>query len=201
MKSGKRLSEELHRLAELCKDQPMTVKHFVEEIGLKAYAFLTLIFCIPFVFPLSIPGSSIIFGLFILLNGFRSLRGKLIWMPKIVQRQKLGPKFAASLLKVEKILKKLEKLIRPRGYFMTRAPSMQILNGVLLSLCGFFLALPTLPGTQCPPAISAVFLSIGILEEDGLFIGLGYFVFLLNVFFFIFLFDYSIKELSLLFSR
>ncbi len=191
-----KLSTELHRLSQICRDRPLTVSQFVVEIGPRAYAFLTFVFSVPFVFPFTMPGSSLIFGSFIFFNGCRMIAGKSVWLPRFLGKRKIGGvKTAAGLLKIERLLKKFEKCIRPRGHFLHRHPQLRVLNALLITICGFILALPSLPGTQMLPALTSVLLSLGILEEDGLFVALGYVAFTLNLVLYAFLLTFGIEEI------
>ena len=50
-----------------------------------------------------------------------------------------------------------------------------MINGLVIFFCGFVLSLPLpIPFTNTIPAIAILLLSMGMMEEDGLFILLGY---------------------------
>ena len=64
-----------------------------------------------------------------------------------------------------------ERFIRPRWLFMTLTP-MPTLIGVVIVCLACVLVLP-LPLINVPPAIALIFLSLGILERDGVMILIG----------------------------
>jgi hypothetical protein len=61
---------------------------------------------------------------------------------------------------------------------------MNIFNGLLIFVMGIFLALPIpIPLSNIVAAWSIFFVGIGILEEDGLFVLLGYGISILSLVF------------------
>jgi hypothetical protein len=61
---------------------------------------------------------------------------------------------------------------------------VETVSAVMVVILGFLLALPLPPGTNFPPAISIILLSIGSLERDAVFVGAGIVAFGVNVLFF-----------------
>jgi hypothetical protein len=199
---SKRLSEEFHQLAEFCRHKDLTLKELVAHVGMRAHALITLVLSLPFLLFLPLPGLSVIFGVFILINGVQIATGKKLWFPGMFLKRKMsGATLAKHFLTASRLVKKLEKVVKPRGKFLARHPHLQILHGILLAICGFFLALPLPPGTNFPPALASALISIGVLEEDGVFIVLGYISFLLTIAFFTLLPYYGFEELSRMFRK
>jgi len=63
---------------------------------------------------------------------------------------------------------------------------MQVVNGLLIFLLGSFLALPLpIPLTNLAVGWSIFLVTLGLLEDDGVFVLVGYLVFLLTLMFFI----------------
>ena len=161
----------------------MTLEVLFKAMGPQGQAVITLVLSLPFVFFIPLPGLSIVFGAVILLNGYRIARKKTLWLPQKYLHKKIsGNHLAKSLRKTDRFLFWLEKYIRPRG---GSHPILEVANGWTLALCGFFLLLPLPPGTNFLPGLAATLLSIGILEEDLLFVLLGYIAFGANLLFFI----------------
>lgn len=195
------LSQEFHYLAHFCKGKDLTLKELATHIGPRAQALLTLVLSIPFVLFIPLPGLSIVFGIFIMVNGVRIASNKALWFPRFLLKKRIH---SAALVKTfhfaEKIAKRAEKIIRPRGKFLIKHPHLQILHGVMLAVCGFFLSLPMPLGTGFPPGLTTLFLSLGILEEDGLFVVLSYITFAATLAFFALLGFYSGEEIKHLFK-
>jgi hypothetical protein len=197
-----RMSDELRALAHLCRGDHLTLKQVIDHIDTRAQSLITLFLSLPFVFFLSVPGLSIIFGVFILFNGYRIAANKHVWVPKFLLKRKIsGSLLAKCFVTAERFFKFAEKFVRPRGHFLILHPGLVRLNGGILAACGFFLALPLPPGTNFFPALTCVFLSIGILEKDGLFVVLGYIFFGLTLAFFTLLPIFGIEELKAMFHR
>src|SRR5579872_1269388 len=198
-----RLSQRLNRIATVCGEkESVTLKEFVHLIGPRAPALITLILALPFLLPIPLPGLSIPFGCFILLNGFRIVFKKELWFPLFVLKRRMtGRRLEKILHKGAHYSKWFEKFIRPRGKFLYQHPALCILNGSILALCGLFLALPLPPGTNFPPALTTVLMSLGILEEDGLCIILGYLTFLINLAIFTFIFVLGVEGIEAFFTR
>ncbi len=197
-----RLSTEFQRLADVCKGKDLTLKELVALLDVRAEAFIILILALPFVCFIFLPGLSIIFGSFIFLNGIRIATRRPLWFPHFLLKRKMsGSTLAKGFVVAEKLVKRVEKFIKPRGHFLIQHPQLQVFHGCILAICGFLCAIPLPPGTNFLPGLTAVLISIGILEEDGLFIVFGYVTFILTLAFFTILPFYGFKELFVVFKK
>ncbi|MBI2743376.1 MAG: exopolysaccharide biosynthesis protein [Chlamydiales bacterium] len=197
-----RLSVEFHHLAHTCQEKDLTLKELVGLLHTRTQALITLVLSLPFVLFVPIPGLSILFGIFICFNGIRIAKGTSLWFPRFLLKRKMsGATLAKGFRTAARVMKRAEKLIKPRGKFLVRHPHLQILHGVMLAVCGFFLALPLPPGTNFLPGLTTALVSIGIMEEDGLFIVLSYIFFVLTLAFFTILPFYGIQELFSTFKK
>ena len=71
--------------------------------------------------------------------------------------------------------RQLERYVRPRLAFLHTAPGMRQLIGVGIIIAGLALMLPLpIPFSNSIPAWAIVFLAIGMMEKDGLFVLLGH---------------------------
>ena len=98
----------------------------------------------------------------------------MLLLPKFIAEKT----FSAAVLipvfkKASSILKKLEWLIKPRLPKLVQFGVFQRVIGLLIFICGFVMFLPLPPGTNFPPAIVCVLLSVGLLEKDLAMILLG----------------------------
>ncbi len=166
----------------------MNAKELVQFIGPRSRALISLILSVPFLFFIPLPGLSTLLGFLIAICSYSIAFKKGIWFPKCMLKKKISGKLLCQAFQKGKIiLVKIEKAFRPRGLFLTKHPLIERFNGFLILFCALILMLPLPPGTNFPPGLSIFLLSIGILEEDGLFVILGYVAFLGNLAFFIFL--------------
>lgn len=137
-------------------------------------AFLTLVFMIP----VSIPGVSTVFGAAILLIGICRLLGRSLWLPKrVAQRVLPADKLRAALSRGSVWLGRLERVSRPhRLNWLTSTGPMEWLNNCALIAGALLLMAPfgLIPFSNTLPGLALLFLSIGLLQRDGLFILLGH---------------------------
>lgn len=180
-----KLSSELSRLRALCGEENKTLGFLVESMTIKSHALLPLILSLPFLFPIPLPGVSIAFGWVIMMIGIAMSLGRNPWLPKRILTVELSNKLLNKIFDLGfRTSRRLEKVSRPRGNFLSSHPWVRPLNASIIAVCGLLMALPLPPGTNFPPAVATVLLSIGVLEEDSIFILLGYVAFALNLAFF-----------------
>lgn len=178
-----RLSEEFIRLGKECKGRSMSLKELMACAGPRSDAVITALCSFPFLFFIPLPGLSILFGLIVASAGVAIAMNRPIWLPKWMLNKKISASLTSKIfLKSAWVLAKIEKLARPRVEFFHRHPYFQRINGCLIALCGLILMLPLPPGTNFPPGLTSILISVGILEEDGVFIILGYVAFVATLF-------------------
>jgi hypothetical protein len=180
-----RLSEELESLLQIAPGQPMRLRTIVEHLHFRGLPTLIVLLCVPFLFPLPLPGLSIPFGAAIALCGLRLGLGQNLWMPRFILDREISHDvlqkivgFAASFYR------KVEKLVRPRMHFLQRWPGMINLMGFMILIGGIMLSLPfppIFPLTNTIPGLAIIFMALGIMERDGVCTLIGYFFALLGL--------------------
>lgn len=184
-----KLSVELARLRDQAAERAVTLREVIYTLQGRAYLLLVLLLALPFITPIPLPGLSTPFGLAILLIAARLSLGQKPWLSMKLQRKELPAGFLRKLFAVaERVLRFLEKFLRPRLTFVTDTPLLAQLHAVLMLVAALALLLPLpIPFTNSFPAWTILLLAAGLLERDGLFILGGYLVFIAGVFYFIFL--------------
>lgn len=182
---AKSLRHELDELLAQFTEGHLTLALVRENLGVRGHALLTLVLAFPFVLPLPLPGLSTPFGVVIAVAGFAVAMGRLPWLPKRWLEIKIeGEKLRFVQKKIEPWLERLEKFVRPRMTYLTVGSTQVRLHGALIFLAAVVLALPAPPGGNVMPALSIIFSSLALAEEDGLFtvlagvflaLGVGYF--------------------------
>lgn len=159
----------------------------------KGYAAILVIFTLPFCFPIQIPGFSTPFGVALALLGLRIGLGLQPWWPQFILKRKLSSKKIKKIVEnTIAVVSKLQKVTHPRLFFFTENPVCHRINGFLVSILSIFLALPLpLPFTNLVAALPIFFIGIGLLEDDGLFIIIGYILSLICFAYFIGLYFFS----------
>jgi hypothetical protein len=132
--------------------------------------------------PIPLPGLSMIFGLIIAAAGLRMAQGSGPWVPERWKNRSLpGRRLEKIFAAGAAFLRRCERVLKPRGRWLTAHPWTQRVNGGAIAFCGLLLAAPAPPGTNFPPAFAILLLSVGTLEEDLLFLAAGYAALALNV--------------------
>lgn len=158
------------------------MRELIEALGVRGHAFLALICSIPFVLLVPVPGLSVPFGVVQAISGIGVTVGFDIWLPQWMMRRSLPGNLLARVFRQSaRLLKKTEKVLQPRLFPISESPIVRAFAGILIAITGLILALPLPPGTNFPPAIVGVLLSLGILERDGVVLIVGFAAFLLNI--------------------
>lgn len=177
-----RLSAELLGLSARCGQETVTLRLLLPGLTPRDHGLCTLFISLCFLHPFPMVGISTILGAVIMIAGGRMAWGLGPWIPKRFLDRPLPGRLLAKVLSLAaQAMSKLERLTRPRGLIFARHAWVWRLNGMAVAACGLLIALPLPPPTNFPPALALLLLSIGILEEDSLFLGLGYLAFVLNV--------------------
>lgn len=173
-----RLSEELESLLQIAPGRPMSLRTIVEHLHFRGLPALIVLLCVPFLFPVAIPGLSIPFGIAIALCGLRLGLGHNFWMPQFILRREISYDLLRKLVgSAAKFYRKVEKLVRPRMHFLQRWPGMINLMGFMIMFAGIMLSLPIpppFPLTNTIPGLAVIFMSLGIMERDGVCTLVGY---------------------------
>jgi hypothetical protein len=181
-----RVSIILAWLARAIPPQGLTLQELLAKLGERGLWLACIVAVLPFLLPISLPGSSIPFGGLVVLNGVALLTHRSPWLPLTLMRRRLpaGP-LGRMLIKGARLFHKLERILRPRLFLLTHGATMARVNGGLLVLSGVLLAasLP-LPFSNTLPAYGILFLAAGSLERDGAFVLAGYAMTLLTLAYF-----------------
>jgi len=193
--------EALSRISNRNSDY-ITLEEFLEITRDRGRFILCMILATPFLMPVSIPGSSIPFGLMIIFIGISAIFKRTL-IPQKILKYKIPKNTAVNILKGSvTALKKFERIIKPRALFLTSYYSVNIINGVLLVFSAFLLMLPLpVPLTDSLPAYSIFLLCAGILESDGYFIIISYALIIITAIYFGLIFILGFEGISLILSH
>ena len=170
-------SKIISEVSEQIPEDGVNFREFLDLIGEQGGLISCLILVAPFLLPVSIPGSSLPFGLAIILINIAILTKSHPLIPKMVMEYKISQNAMVSLLNgMNRILRGLEKFVKPRLNIVTK-PYMDHVNNVFMIFCAFLLMLPLpVPLTDFLPAYSILFLTLGSVENDGYMVIAGYVV-------------------------
>lgn len=184
-------------LNEKGKESPLSIAEIIEILSGKGQLLTILILCLPFCQPLQIPGLSTPFGLAIAFIGLRIAFGKNVWLPKSILEKKITPKTLQKIIKnVLWLVRKIKPWIHPRMTWLFDKPFMEIINGLLIFVLAIFLAMPLpIPFSNLVVAWAIFLIALGLLEDDGVVVILGYFVSIIAFAFFFAMVFLNIKVL------
>jgi hypothetical protein len=150
----------------------------VEHLHVRGLPALIVLLCVPFLFPVSVPGLSMPFGLAIALCGLRLGLGHKLWMPDFLLRREVSTEVLTKLVGgAATFYRRVEKLVKPRMHFLQRWPGMLNLLGFMIMIGGILLSLPIpppFPLTNTIPGLAIIFMALGLMERDGVCILIGY---------------------------
>ncbi|MBS0663461.1 MAG: exopolysaccharide biosynthesis protein [Verrucomicrobia bacterium] len=183
----RKLSDELHELAQRFAERRVTLQEVMTVLGVRASGLLIIILALPFCAPISIPGLSVPFGMVILYIAARYALGLAPWLPERLLRTELPPKFFRAVLEgASRFIGWMERELKPRWLGWTATPARLRWHAATVGFCGFLLMLPLggIPFTNTMPALVIVIGMLGMMERDGVAIGAAYALLVLTLAYF-----------------
>lgn len=165
----------------------ITLRDMLAKMGESGLLLLCGLLSLPFLVPVSIPGVSTVFGAGIVLIGIAVTFNRLPWMPSKVADRKLDRnKLVPVLERGISILRKVDKLVRPRLLGFTTGGVVNRFNGLVLTFAGILLMMPLglIPFSNTLPGIAILLLSTGISQRDGAVVLAGHLMVVLTMIYF-----------------
>ena len=149
----------------------MKLADLIEGLGERSFGFLLLIFGIACA--IAPPGFATIFAIPLMLFGLQMLAGfRSAWLPRSISQRSFGKAdLEKTILRAVPSMRRVEKICRPRFEFLIGRTGERLL-GMLVFILAIVIAAPG-PGTNFPPGVAIAFMSIAIIERDGLLVMLG----------------------------
>ncbi len=149
----------------------MKLADLIEGLGERSFGFLLLIFGIACA--IAPPGFATIFSIPLMLFGLQMLAGfHSAWLPRSISQRSFGKAdLETTILRAVPAMRWVEKICRPRLQFLIGRTGERLL-GLLVFILAIVIAAPG-PGTNFPPGVAIAFMSIAIIERDGLLVMLG----------------------------
>ncbi len=165
-----RTSSIVARLARENTGRDVEIGEIVDALKDRSFGVLMIMFALP---NAVIPGISWILGAPIILFGLQIASGRQkAWLPNIMLRRKLSASlFQTIAQRVQKFLVWIEKWLRPRWLFFFNGIGERLL-GLYLACLAVVLMAP-IPFGNWFPAFGISFISVGIIEKDGVAVTIG----------------------------
>ena len=164
-----RLSDQLERW--LNGESAKTLEGLVEAFGDKSFAFLfVLLLGVP-ALPVPTGGATHIFEVIAVLIALELIAGRhQVWLPNRWRGLELeGERQQRFLTSLMKLIRRLERISRPRLAFLFHSRLTDVVFGLLViggTAAAF--AAPPFTGLDTLPALSVVLISLAVLLEDAL---------------------------------
>jgi hypothetical protein len=195
---ARRPSDELHLINIKVRDGEATLGGLMSELRDRAYSLFIFLIALPFCAPIPLLGLSTPFGAVIAYLGVRLALGLEPQLPRRLRARPVPPRLLGSVLRAaERLLRWLERFMRPRFEIITLSVPGRAVIGSAIAACAVLLMLPLpIPTSNFFPAVTVVCLAAGLTENDGAvaIVGIVFFVVTLAFFVAIALFGTGIVE-------
>ncbi|MBI4549881.1 MAG: exopolysaccharide biosynthesis protein [Candidatus Omnitrophica bacterium] len=184
--TDKKFSQALLEIADAVDARGLALSELLEKIGVRGLLMFSMVLTVPFLLPVSIPGTSAPFGFIIALIAVGIILDRPPWLPQRLMSKRISKEHSLALLtQGAGLFAKIEKLIHPRLALLTHRATMGRVNGAVLALSAVLLMAPLpLPLTNTLPAYGVLFLAAGSLERDGYAVLAGYLMVALTILYF-----------------
>ena len=171
-----RLSERLHALIETNPAGEFRIRNLFESLAGRGQAALVVVISLPFCLPVPLLGLSTPFGLILAFIGLRIAFQRRPWLPRWLLDKPLRAETLAKLAaRCVSLERRLHRWLLPRWPVFCRHPWGRFSHGLTIAVLAVLLALPLpIPMSNVACALPILLLGLGLLEDDGLFVALGY---------------------------
>jgi hypothetical protein len=179
------LEERLVDLKSRIGDQGLVIQEILTILAKQGKLLMILLLTFPFCQPIQIPGFSTPFGLTIAFIALCIGMQRPVWLPRSISNYRVSQKILVKIIDVATLcLQKIRKWIHPRIQWVLCYKAVNTASMVVVSLLGLCLALPLpIPFSNLIAAWGIFFIVLGSLEKDGLFILVGYAIFIITLVF------------------
>ena len=170
------LLESMKILEARAQPNGLKIEEILEILGSQCHPFLILMLAIPFVQPVPLLGFSTPIGAMIAGFGLYYAIQRPPWLPQKIRKLQISYETIQKYDRLaDKILMKTGRFIKPRYFEVFTHSGFRALHGILIAVFAILLALPLpVPFSNSIPAYFLVIHALGLLEKDGLFIGVSY---------------------------
>lgn len=172
------MSEKLvDALKTISQKEKITLGDIIDDLGKDSVMILCLIVIFPFLQPIPIPGISTLLGLIVLMQGFGLIINGKPFLTKrmfhvVIEEDNWKIIYKAGM-KFNFYIGRLSSFKHP----WANSRFSQVLAGISIILSAAFLSLPLpIPFSNFIPAISIMFICLGLLEEDLILLIIGHLI-------------------------
>ncbi|EPX87278.1 putative ABC-type transport system, permease component [Rubellimicrobium thermophilum DSM 16684] len=157
----------------------VSLSDLIEAMDERAFGALLLVFAVPNALP-TIPGTTAILGLPLVFLAFQMMIGQHPRLPQAIAKRSIPREdFARLVARINPWIDRADRLTAPRLQFLV-APKVEQAIGAFVMILAILVTLP-IPLGNMLPAFAICLIALGVLERDGLWIGIGVAVGLLSL--------------------
>ena len=185
--TDRKTSELLEDILHSIKGEHITLRDLLAMMGESGLLLLCAFLSLPFLFPVSIPGVSTVFGAGIVLISAAITLNRLPWLPgKVADRRLESGKLRPVLERGVTFLRKIDRFFKPRMTSLTSGAVMNRVTGLVLMGAGILLMAPLglIPFSNTLPGVAILLLAAGVSQRDGLVVLAGYVMVVLTIVYF-----------------
>lgn len=174
-------------IARMSATDRITLRELFAMMGEQGLLLLCALLSLPFLFPVSIPGVSTVFGVGIVLIAVAIMLNRLPWLPNfIADRQIDTARLTPVLERGIRVLKKIDRFLKQRLPVLTDGVFVNRINGLALAFAGVLLMMPLsfIPFSNTLPGIAILLFATGISQRDGALVLGGYIMNVVTVVYF-----------------
>lgn len=146
--------------------EKVNVGALIDYLDDRGYGLLLLLLALPMCVP-NVPGISTPFGILMIPPAIGMMIGaRRPWIPQFLARQSVDRQALVSTINAAApMVRRVEKLFRPRLTFLTARP-FSMLIGLQVLILAIILILP-IPGGNWPPGMSVAMTGLALIQRDG----------------------------------
>jgi hypothetical protein len=166
-----RASDALLQIVRNFPNERISLQDLLDGLGERSFGFLLLLFGIACA--IAPPGFATVFSVPLILFALQMVAGfDSPWLPRSVGARSFAKADLEKTLKrAVPAMRWVEQICKPRLEFIVGELGERLL-GLLVFILAVVIALPG-PGTNFPPGVAIAFMSIAIIERDGLLVFIG----------------------------
>jgi len=173
------LSQTLDKLLDgLPEGETVSVNWMISNTGGRSIYLVFIWLGLPFVVPVSVPGTSVVAGLIMMVMCWSLLSGRAGQLPAFIGDRSFPINRESKIYRGSMgFLKWMEKWIKPRKSEWIKWQAVSSFNILLLGFLAFLLVCPVpgvIPFTNALPSYAIIAVAAGVMEKDGVCLFYGY---------------------------
>ncbi len=168
------LSELLAEHARTVSSERISLADVANFLGTRSIGAWLLLLALPMVLPVPAPGISVLFGIpLMMISAQLALGARRAWLPAFILRQSMTrADYVALMARIQPAVERFERLVRPRAFWLANDWA-KIPIGFICLVLAMIITLP-IPLGHVAPGSAICLLALGLMERDGVVIGIGF---------------------------